>query len=80
MTPRWLKLKDAAEYTSIGTKRLIMLAEEGQVRGFQDPDSRRGDWIFDRLSLDAYREGQFASSGVVAVEQKSLAILRSLGQ
>lgn len=52
---RWLKLKEAALYSSIGRKRLVQLAENGKVAGFQDPDSGRGDWIFDRQSLDEYR-------------------------
>jgi len=54
-TGRWLKLKEAALYSSIGRKRLVQLAENGKVTGFQDPDSGRGDWIFDRQSLDEYR-------------------------
>jgi hypothetical protein len=54
-TGRWLKLKEAALYSSIGRKRLVQLAENGKVTGFQDPDSGRGDWIFDRQSLDDYR-------------------------
>lgn len=56
--PRWLKLKAAAEWSSLGQKRLIALAEEGTIRGFQDPDSGRNEWIFDRLSIDEYRMNQ----------------------
>jgi len=56
--PRWLKLKQAAKYSSIGEKRLISLAVQGRIKGFQDPDSGRNEWIFDRLSIDAYRERQ----------------------
>jgi hypothetical protein len=55
MTPRWLKLSEAARYAAINPKRLIMLAQEGKVRGGKDP-GKRGDWVFDRLSLDSYRE------------------------
>lgn len=55
---RWMKLNTAARYAAIGKHRLIELSRAGVVRGFKDPDSRRGDWVFDRLSLDAYREGQ----------------------
>ena len=72
---RWLKLKAATRYAAIGKHRLIELSRSGVVRGFQDPDSRRGDWIFDRMSLDAYREGQ-------AVEptnrEKALAIIEGI--
>ena len=56
--PRWLKLKQAAKYSSIGEKRLVVLATQGRIKGCQDPDSGRNDWIFDRLSIDAYRERQ----------------------
>jgi hypothetical protein len=56
--PRWMKLKSAAFYSGIGRQRLKDLAMDGHIKGFQDPDSRRGDWIFDRKSLDLYRENQ----------------------
>lgn len=69
---RWLKLKAAARYAAIGKHRLIELSRSGVVRGFQDPDSLRGDWIFDRLSLDAYREGQAAEP---TNREKALAII-----
>ena len=53
---RWLTLREAAAYSSIGESRLIRMAKEGTVKGFQDlGDGRRG-WIFDRLSIDHYRE------------------------
>jgi hypothetical protein len=41
--PRWLKLKAAAEYSSIGKHRLKDLAAKGVIRGYPDPDSARGD-------------------------------------
>lgn len=72
MEPRWLKLNTAAAYTAIGKKRLVAMAEAGAVRGFKDPDSQRGDWIFDRLSLDAYREGQATTP---THREKALAIM-----
>lgn len=53
--PRWLKLKQAALYSSIGQKRLKALADDGDIVGYPDPDSGRGDWIFDKDSLDKYR-------------------------
>lgn len=55
---RWLKLKDAAHYSSIGEKRLKELAKRGLVQGYQDEDLKRGDWVFDRHSLDKYWESQ----------------------
>ena len=56
--PRWMKLKEAAWYSKIGHKKLIQLAQDGHIKGFQDPDSKRGDWVFCRISIDDYRENQ----------------------
>lgn len=74
ITPRWMKLTDAALYSALGQKKLIALAEEGIIRGFRDPDSGRHDWIFDQESLDEYREGQGASqdAGLSAKVAKEL--------
>lgn len=58
LPPRWLNLKAAAQWSAMGQKRLINLAKSGEVRGFQDTDSGRGDWVFDRYSLDEYRINQ----------------------
>ena len=76
MEPRWLKLKDAAIYSSIGRHRLIALAKNREIRGFQDSGSGRQDWIFDRFSLDRYREGQITQQDTREV---ALDILRSFG-
>lgn len=53
--PRWLGVKQAVLYARIGKDKLKRLANEGKIKGYADPDSKRGDWIFDRLSLDEYR-------------------------
>ena len=53
--PRWMKLKQAAGYSSIGEKKLKNLAEDREIDGYPDPDSKRGDWIFDKISIDKYR-------------------------
>ena len=58
ISPRWLKLKEAIRYSAIGKNRLKQLAQGGEIVGFSDPDSGRGDWIFDRESLDQYRLNQ----------------------
>ena len=71
--PRWIKLREATRYAAISKGRLISLAVSGVIRGAQDTDSRRGDWIFDRLSIDEYREAQMSS---VSIQQKALEILR----
>lgn len=73
---RWLKITDAAEYSAIGIHRLKELAKNGIVKGFRDPDSKRGDWIFDALSLDEYRESQFG--GNPTPREKALAIMRGV--
>jgi len=56
---RWLKIKRAVSYSGIGRDRLKRLADDGDIVGFPDPDSGRGDWIFDRKSLDEYRMNQY---------------------
>jgi len=55
---RWLDLQEAIEYSGIGRHRLIGLAKSGKLKGFQDPDSGSRNWVFDRLSIDQYREFQ----------------------
>jgi len=75
MTARWIKLKEAAIYSAIGKHRLIELSRAGAIKGFQDPDSKRGDWIFDRNSLDTYRESQVTS---VTAHEKAVAIMRGI--
>ncbi len=55
---RWLSLREACEYSKIGKDRLKRLAIGAVIKGCPDPDNKRGDWIFDRHSLDDYREGQ----------------------
>ena len=48
MYPRWLSIKEAAAHSDLGRHRLKALAKQGIIRGFQDPDSRRHDWVFDK--------------------------------
>lgn len=66
--PRWMKLKEAAWYSKIGQKRLIRLAQDGHIKGFKDPDNKRGDWVFCRYSLDEYRENQAGQDYQKALE------------
>lgn len=68
IAPRWLKLRDAVAYSAIGENRIVQMAEAGRIVGFRDPDSGRNDWIFDRDSIDAYREAQAAGSGGAEVD------------
>ena len=69
--PRWLKLKQAALCYAIGRDKLKRLALAGEIVGFSDPDSKRGDWIFKSDSLDAYREAQASE-----LELKAAALYR----
>lgn len=72
MQARWIKLREATKYSAIGKARLISLALSGVIRGAKDTDSKCGDWIFDRLSLDEYREAQMSHT---YIQEKALAIL-----
>ncbi len=75
--PRWLKLKQAASYSSIGQNRLVKLAQKGKVLGFQDTDSKRKDWVFDKNSIDDYRFKQSVSN--LNYTKIALEIVDSLG-
>lgn len=63
ITPRWLKLGQAAAYANIGQKRLKALADAGEIAGYQE-DTGRGDWIFDKESIDEYRSRPLAETSV----------------
>jgi len=56
--PRWLKIKEASIYSSIGVKRLKELALKKKIRAFKDQDIKTNAWVFDRLSIDEYRLAQ----------------------
>lgn len=71
--PRWMKLKDAARYSSIGEKRLKQLAIDQKIDGYQDPDDKRNGWIFDRLSIDQYRRRP-----LMETENKILDLMRGI--
>jgi len=65
---RWLKLIPAAKYSAIGRNRLKALAAKGIIKGFRDLDSKRRDWIFDKESLDSYRQNQASRLDLKAKE------------
>ena len=69
---RWVKLKPAAMYSALGEHRLKDLAKKGVIVGYPDPESKRGDWVFDRESIDKYRLRQ--ASTIISVEDKLLAL------
>lgn len=73
VSARWLGLKDVSLYVRVGQKRLKDLARDQHcvVRGWPDPDSGRGDWVFDLLSLDACRERQRGYDQIKAASRTS---------
>lgn len=56
---RWVGLKRAAQYASLGEHELIRLAKNGDIVGFQDRRKKTRPWIFDRQSLDEFRMCQY---------------------
>lgn len=75
ISPRWLSLREACRYSNLGKHRLKRLAAAGMIKGAPDPDNKRGDWIFDRLSLDSYRESQLL---IPSTREKALAIMKGV--
>ncbi len=76
--PRWLKLKQAALYSSIGQKELIRLVEEKRITGFQDSTLKTRPWIFDKNSINEYRLQQALSFNNNNDEQFALDMIESL--
>lgn len=76
--PRWLKLKPAALYSSIGQKELIKLVENKKVAGFQDSSLKTKPWIFDKTSIDNYRIQQANKFNNDNNEQFALEIINGL--
>ena len=74
--PRWLGVKQAVVYARLGKEKLKKLAKEGKIKGYADPESKRGDWIFDRKSIDQYRLSPLEFS--TAKEKEILAKFKGL--
>ena len=55
-----MRIRPASKYSSLSLRRLKVLASEGKITAGKNTDDTRGGMIFDRLSLDAYRESQMA--------------------
>ncbi len=72
-TPRWMKLTAAVQYSGYSRAQLLKLTKRRDITGYQDPDSDRGDWIFDKESIDEYRMSHVYSS-----RQNALSIIASL--
>ena len=56
---RYMSLKQASVYSGIGQKKLIDLAKMGKIRGKKRTDIPRGDWSFDKESIDKYWHRSF---------------------
>lgn len=76
MEKRWLSLKEAAKYASIGEHRLLRLARSGTLRACQDRTHKRQMWVFDRISIDQYWEAQMNAP---SARDEALAIMRRVG-
>ena len=75
LQPRWLKPIAASKYSSLGIARLKTLVASGKIIGFKDPESLRGDWIFDKVSIDEY---MLQNAAQTDFKDEALAILASL--
>jgi hypothetical protein len=73
---RWLKTLPAIVYSSLGRHQLKKLAKIGAIIGYPDPDNKRGDWIFDRESIDKYRLRQAATP--INIQEKLLELKRKV--
>jgi hypothetical protein len=73
MKKEWLSLREAAAEYHIGEHRLIKLAKDKAIKGFQDKETKRNDWIFERKSLDKYRDDR--APVIVTNREKAIAIL-----
>lgn len=76
---RWLKLKSASKYASIGQKDLIQLALDKEIDGFKDLRLKTKPWIFDKNSIDKYRAKQVEEFNDTSDHEKiALDIVESL--
>lgn len=73
---RWLKLKEAMQYSCVGKAALLRLVAEGKVKACKDSDGKTAAWIFDRYSIDAWRESQCNASQTTARAQEILDSLK----
>ena len=63
---RYMTLKQASIYSGIGQKKLIELAQKGLIRGKRREDISRGDWSFDKESIDRYWHKPFLERELTA--------------
>jgi hypothetical protein len=48
----------AVRYPGIGYDGFMQSAQKGKIQGYKYKESRRGDWYFNRISLDSFHEHQ----------------------
>ena len=72
---RWLTLKGARKYCSIGERKLIQLAKKGFIRGGQLKDNGNHPWFFDALSIDRYMDSML---NCLELEDKAEKILKQI--
>ncbi|MEN6375561.1 MAG: hypothetical protein ABFD75_12405 [Smithella sp.] len=72
-----MKTLAAIKYSSIGRHQLKNLAQKGSIVGYPDPDNKRGDWIFDRESIDKYRIRQAPER--INIDEKILELKEKAG-
>lgn len=80
--PRWMSLRQAAQYSGWGEKKLIELASHRKISGFQDEELKTRPWTFDRDSIDNFRIKQSMLADDCKEEaeraEKALEILNSV--
>ena len=76
--PRWMTLKQASVYSNIGKARLIDLARDRKISGFQDCGIKTRPWRFDQKSIDKYMESLIPDDTVEKNEKIALDILASV--
>ena len=79
---RWMYLSEAASYSKIGQERLLDLVKNKKIGGFRDLELKTKPWVFDKKSIDRYREQQalLGISPAQATDKKAaLEICRAMG-
>lgn len=75
---RWLSLTEAIQYSPWGRDKLKRLAQEGFIQGAKDQTSNRGEWFFDRLSIDKALSGMIHGDKA-QIEAEAFAIMKDAG-
>lgn len=76
-SPRWMSLRQAAEYCPLGQKRLIDLAKKGEIKGGQHGGTKA--WFFDRRSIDQYMDSLCIRHRVQKIENNVVEFLKGIG-